>query len=144
IANGGEQQSVGALRRRRAYDAQSRVMAEQRFKALAMMFGCVDTATVRNAQYNRATQTTARTIAQACHMVGYLVQSRIDETHKLDFYYGFEALRGHADRSTGNQPFSQRRILHTFATKALLQAHGGAKYPTIHAHVLAQYHHCRV
>jgi hypothetical protein len=104
----------------------------------------VDAAAMRDADDHRAGQAAAGAVPHARHMVGDLVQRRVQEAHELDLGHGLQSLRGHAHRHAGDQALGQRRVLHAQRPEALLQPDGGAEHAAVDAHVLAQHDHVRI
>ncbi len=85
VADRCKQQSICARRGRRTYDSYPRMVRQQSFQALGVMFRCVDAAAVRHTHHERTCQASTRPIAHAGHVVADLIQRGVQEAHELDF-----------------------------------------------------------
>ena len=122
IADGREQQAVGARRRGGNHDAQARNVREQRLRAFGVVLGRMDAAAHRRAQHERAREPAAGAVAQARGVIQQLVDRGIDEAHELDLGDGPQALRREPDAHAGDQRFRERRVDDALGAEALEQA----------------------
>ncbi len=119
-------------------------MREHRLQALRVMLRCVNAAAVRHAHDHGARQAAPGAVAHAGHVVGNLVESRVDETHELDFGDRLQSLCRHADGHSGDHAFGERRVLHAILAELLLQSRRRPEDTTVDSDVLSQHHYGRV
>jgi hypothetical protein len=120
------------------------MVAQQRLQAFRVMLGRMDATAMWRAHDHRAGEPPAGPVALARHVVGDLVEGRIDEAHELDLGDDLQPLGGHADGHARDHALGERRVLHAIASEALLQTRRGPEHAAIGADVLADEHDIRV
>ncbi len=93
IANGRQQQPVGALRRGRDDDAQAGNVGEHGFRVLRMMLGRAYAGATGSAQHHRAAEPSLRAIAQSRGVIHELIDAGVAEAHELDLAHRLQALQ---------------------------------------------------
>ena len=140
VTDRGQQEAVGAFRRRRHHDAQAGDMGEHGLGRLRVMLGGTNAGAMRRAQNHRAAQPPLRSVAEPGRVVHQLIDAGIEESHKLDLADGLKPLRRHADAQPADQRFRQRSVENALDTEALLQAGGRTEYAAIDADIFSENH----
>jgi hypothetical protein len=139
IADGGEQEPIGALRRGRRHHPQARNVGEHRFRALGVMLGRANAGAGGHAQHHRAGEPPLGAVAQPGCVVGQLIDAGVGKAHELNFADGPQALRRHADAQPADQQLGKRRIDDALRSEAPLQSDGGTKDAAVDTDVFPEH-----
>ena len=122
VADSGQQQAIGPLRRGRDHRPEAGNLGEHRLGTFGMMLGGMNARPHRRPHHQRAGQPATGAIPKPRGVVHQLVEHGIEETHELNFGHRPEALGRQPDGYPADRRLGQGGVHHPLWAEASEQA----------------------
>ena len=144
VANGGFEQPLRVVRRRRRHHFQAGPVNEPRFRILRMVEATANVASAWRSHDNRHGRPAAIPISQRGRLIDNLIEAARDEIGELHLGHGTVATQRRADADADDGRLRNGCIDHPCLAEFLKEALGDAERAAVFADVLARHEDLRI